>query len=205
MHLPERLHQAVDVGDAGARESGGGTIGDGLLGQAVADIARDPNRFTFLSRCLPNVPVVIGDARLTLERERPAAIDLLVVDAFSSDSIPMHLLTREAFQTYRRKLAGNGLLLVHISNRHLDLKPVIAAAASDGWTARLRYYRPSPEDIAHNQYTSSMWVAMSPSPATLAHLEAANAGAWQKLEGRPGFTPWTDDYASVLPVLRALQ
>ena len=158
-----------------------------------------------MSRCQPDVPIVIGDARLTLEAEPAASKDVLVVDAFSSDSIPMHLLTGEAFETYRDKLSPNGLLLVHISNRHLDLEPVIAAAASDGWTARLRYYRPSAEDIARKQHTASMWVAMSPSPATIARLEEGNPGAWRQLEGKAGFRPWTDDYASVLPVLRALQ
>ncbi|MDP9423493.1 MAG: fused MFS/spermidine synthase [Pseudomonadota bacterium] len=172
---------------------------------AVVEIARDPRRFTFLSRCLPNAPVLIGDARLTLEDAEPASTDLLVVDAFSSDSIPMHLVTLEAFQTYRRKLSANGLLLVHISNRHLDLKPVVAAAAREGWTARLRFYAPTAEDIDHNQHTASIWVALSPTPATIGRLEAANPGAWQKLEGRSGFRPWTDDYASVLPVLRSLQ
>ena len=170
---------------------------------AVADIARDPKRFTFLSQCLPGVPVIIGDARLTLEAEAPASKEVLVVDAFSSDSIPMHLLTLEAFRTYRSRLTADGLLLVHISNRHLDLKPVVAAAAQEGWTARLRLYRPSADEILNRQYTSSMWVAMSPSPATIARLEAARPGSWQKFEGRAGFRPWTDDYASVLPVLRA--
>ena len=172
---------------------------------AVAEIARDPERFTFLSNCLPGVPVVIGDARLTLEAEPAASKDVLVIDAFSSDSIPMHLLTLEAFEGYRRRLSPGGLLLVHISNRHLDLTPVIAAAAQKGWTARLRYYRPSAEEIARRQYTSSLWVAMSPSPATIARLDAAHPGSWQPVEGRAGFRPWTDDYASLLPVLRALQ
>jgi hypothetical protein len=170
----------------------------------VAEIARDSQQFTFLSRCLPNSPVLIGDARLTLEGEPAASSDLLVVDAFSSDSIPMHLLTLEAFHTYRRKLSAEGLLLMHISNRHLDLQPVVAAAAREGWTARLRYYFPTTEDIERKQHTPSMWVAMSPSPETIGRLEAANPGAWEPLDGRSGFRPWTDDYASVLPVLRSL-
>lgn len=169
---------------------------------AVATIARDPKRFTFLSDCLPEVPILIGDARLTLERAQPSTLDLLVVDAFSSDSIPMHLLTLEAFGAYRRVLGSDGLLLIHISNRHLDLKPVIAAAASRGWTARIRRYSPASTDIARNQHTASLWVALSPSPATIAQLDTANPKAWEQLHGRAGFTPWTDDYASVLPVLR---
>jgi len=172
---------------------------------AVVEIARDPARFTFLSRCQPDAPVLVGDARLTIERAAPESTDFLVVDAFSSDSIPMHLLTREAFETYRRKLSREGLLLVHISNRHLDLKPVVGAAAQAGWTARLRHYVPTTDDRDGNQHTSSMWVAMSPSAATIARLEAASPGIWQPFEGRPGFRPWTDDYASVLPILRNLQ
>lgn len=171
----------------------------------VADIARDPQRFTFLPRCQPNVPVMIGDARLTLEQARPGSIDTLVVDAFSSDSIPMHLLTLEAFATYRRAMAPNGLLLVHISNRHLDLEPVVAEAARQGWTAMLRHYVPAAEDNRRMMYTSSLWVAMSPSPVTITALEAANPGMWRPIEGREGFKPWTDDYASVLPVLRAFR
>lgn len=172
----------------------------------VAEIARDPQRFSFLSRCLPDAPVLIGDARLTVEAAPTASTDLLVVDAFSSDSIPMHLLTLEAFESYRRKLGGNGLLLVHISNRHLDLAPVVAAAAEEGWTARMRHYVPSREDIDRDQHTSSIWVAMSPSPQTIAALEAAsNPDAWKVLKTRPGFRAWTDDYASVVPILRALQ
>ena len=172
----------------------------------VVEIARDPRRFTYLPRCLPDAPVRIGDARLTLEAAPPSSSDLVVVDAFSSDSIPMHLLTQEAFATYRRKLSPEGLLLVHISNRHLDLAPVVAAAAArGGWHARQRFYRPTAEDIARNQHTRSIWVAMSPSQSTLDRLEAASPGAWEPLAGRPGFRPWTDDYASLLPVLRALQ
>ena len=103
----------------------------------IVGIARDPAQFTFLSRCQPGAPIIVGDARLTLERAPAAAADILVVDAFSSDSVPMHLLTREAFATYRRHLAPGGLLLVHISNRYLDMEPVIAAAARDGWSARI--------------------------------------------------------------------
>jgi hypothetical protein len=172
---------------------------------AVVEIARDPQRFSFLSRCTPGVPVLVGDARLTLEGAMPGSTDILVVDAFSSDSIPMHLLTLEAFKSYRRKLSADGLLMVHISNRHLDLTPVVAAAARDGWTARLRFYRPTADDIDRNQHTSSLWVAMSPSPATIAALESANPGMWRPIEVHEGFKPWTDDYASVLPVLRSFR
>ena len=168
---------------------------------AVLRIARDPQRFSFLSDCTPSARIELGDARLLIEREAPATADVLVLDAFSSDSIPMHLLTREAFADYRRILSGRGLLLVHISNRFLDLRPVVAAAAAaEGWDARLRFYRPDAAGIAQNE-TGSKWIAMSPSPDTLQRLLASSRQTWSPLAPRPGFAAWTDDHASVLPLI----
>ena len=94
----------------------------------VVRIARDPRMFRFLSECAPSVPVVLGDARLTLAAAE-ARYDLIVLDAFSSDTIPVHLLTAEAFAIYLAHLSPHGVLVIHGSNRHLDLVPVIAAAA----------------------------------------------------------------------------
>ena len=168
----------------------------------MVGIARDPKRFTFLSRCNPGAPIKIGDARLLIERERPATADLLVVDAFSSDAVPMHLLTREAFADYRRLLSPSGLLLVHISNRYLDLMPVVAAAAADGnWQARLRSYRPDRAHMRLNEYGSD-WIALSQSPTTMDQLVRSGGGKWEALPARPGFRPWTDDHASVLSLIK---
>src|SRR5207302_1230798 len=94
----------------------------------VIRIARDPRLFTFLSSCAADAPVVAGDARLTLEAS-PGRYDLIVLDAFSSDSIPAHLLTREALAGYLAKLSPRGVIVAHISNRHLDLAPVLANVA----------------------------------------------------------------------------
>lgn len=168
----------------------------------MVDIARDPQRFSFLSHCLPGGEVIVGDARLSLERQQPGATDLLVVDAFSSDSVPMHLLTREAFVGYRRHLARDGLLLVHLSNRYLSLEPVVARAAERGWTARLLHFRADDRDRGQYGF-SSFWVAMSPSPETIAKLEAsAPEAAWRPLQARHGAREWTDDYASIIPILK---
>lgn len=168
---------------------------------AVVQIARDPARFTFLSRCAPSARIKIGDARLLLEREGAGSADLLVVDAFSSDSVPMHLLTREAFADYRRILSPRGLLLVHISNRYIELEPVVAAAArSENWASAMRRYRPTGAALARNEGPSD-WVAMSPSSPTLAKLENRSPSYWTALAPRPGFRPWTDDHASVLPLI----
>jgi len=168
----------------------------------IVGIARDPAQFTFLSRCQPQAPIVVGDARLTLEQEPNSSAEVLVVDAFSSDSVPMHLLTREAFATYRRHLAPGGLLLVHISNRYLNLEPVIAAAARDGWSARLRRYMPDAKGLAAHE-TGSVWIALSSSPAMIDRLAASDPAApWRPLKHRPGFTAWTDEHSSILPIIK---
>ncbi|MBA3897307.1 MAG: fused MFS/spermidine synthase [Sphingomonadaceae bacterium] len=168
---------------------------------AIAAIARDPARFTFLSRCLPGVPVEIGDARIVLAGEPPSGLDLLVVDAFSSDAVPMHLLTREAFAVYARRLAPNGLLMVHISNRFLKLEPVVAAAQANGWHAMVREYHINAAE-ARRSYSTSMWVALSRDPATVARLARdSGAGEWRPARMRLGFAGWTDDHASIMPLL----
>ncbi|MET0371201.1 MAG: fused MFS/spermidine synthase [Sphingobium sp.] len=170
---------------------------------AMARIARDPKAFQFLARCQPDADIAIGDARIKLAREPAHAMDLLVIDAFSSDSIPMHLLTREALALYRRKLSPRGLLLIHISNRFIDLRPVLASAAkADGLAAALRHYRPDRRDADRN-YAASMWVALSPDPAQLQRLVASERNAaWEPIDAPQGFRPWSDDYGSILPVLK---
>jgi spermidine synthase len=169
---------------------------------AIARIAADPSNFTFVQRCLPNPPVVIGDARLTLARAPAGSADVLVIDAFSSDAIPMHLMTSEAFDVYRRRLAPNGILLVHISNRYLHLEPVVAAAAARGrWAARMRDYSPSYE-ADQDGATRSVWIALSHSPQTLGRLVAADPAGWRPLQPRRGFAGWSDDHASLLPLIK---
>lgn len=167
---------------------------------AVVRIARDTGQFTFLARCLPHADIVLGDARLTLARAPSASLDLLALDAFSSDSVPMHLMTREAFAGYARVLQRRGLLLVHISNRFLDLEPVVAAAAHEGgWHAAQRLYRPGRTDTP--AATLSSWIAMSRDARVIAALEARDP-AWRPLRPRPGFAAWSDDYSTILPLLK---
>ncbi|MGE3745195.1 MAG: spermidine synthase [Sphingomonadaceae bacterium] len=170
----------------------------------VARIARDSSKFSFLSRCLPDALVEIGDARLTLAGAPRQSADMLVIDAFSSDAIPMHLLTREAIASYGRVLAADGLLLFHISNRYIDLKPVLSAAASaDGWHAVYRDYEPPKKD-ARYYGGRSVWVAFTRSSETLLQLKSHSPGpkAWSAMSAPSGFSPWTDDYGSILPLLR---
>lgn len=167
----------------------------------MMQIARNPDRFTFLSDCAPHAPVVLGDARLMLEQGPAAKFDILVIDAFSSDAIPLHLLTKEAIDIYARALKPDGLLVIHISNRFFDLEPVLAAEAkARGWPVALRYDNPA-DEAGH--LTASSWVAMAPTAEKLEALrgEANTATPWTNLGERNGFRRWTDDYASTLPIL----
>lgn len=175
------------------------------IDSAVVDIARDSGKFTFLSSCLPNVPILLGDARLNLARDPAASLDLLALDAFSSDVVPMHLLTREAFATYARVLAPKGVLVVHISNRFLDLEPVMAAAAAEGgWTAALLDDVETDDKIV-TVLNNSVWVVLSRDPAVVGRvINAPGAvGDWRPLAPRRDFTPWTDDFSTILPLIIA--
>jgi hypothetical protein len=166
----------------------------------VVAIARQ--RFSYIARCKPDLKIVVGDARLTLADAPPAGLDLLAIDAFSSDAIPLHLMTAEAFALYGRALADDGVLMVHISNRFLNLEPVLAAIAGDGgWQTRVLQLPPPRDDRPGWVTAGSTWVALSRSPARLDAL-VAGGGDWRALESRPGMSLWRDDFASVLPVLR---
>jgi len=173
---------------------------------AVVRIARDSGAFTFLKRCNPGARMVLGDARLSLAREAAGSYDLLAIDAFSSDAVPMHLLTREAIRTYGRALGKDGLLLMHISNRYLDLEPVLTETAiADGWTAAIHEYVPDAADEERN-VSISIWVALSRSPDTITALKimsGEDAYLWRPLRRRRDFAGWTDDHASILPLLES--
>jgi hypothetical protein len=171
----------------------------------IERIARDPSRFTYMSQCAPNVPVEIGDARLVIAREvraQAAPLDVLVVDAFSSDAVPMHLMTRDALELYRQRLAPDGLLLMHISNRYLELEPVIAAARGWGWTLAARNYQPDPAGSTKG-YSPSHWIALSRNSDALQGLiNRTGRDKWAGVRAREGFPGWTDDFASILPVIK---
>jgi len=158
-------------------------------------------RFSYLAACLPTPVIRLGDARLRIAEEPRASLDLLALDAFSSDAVPLHLLTREAFAGYARVLAPRGLLLVHVSNRFLSLEPVVAAAARDGgWHAVRLAHTPSLLEAAASP---SVWIALSRHEGTLTRLTAGDPD-WTALPARPGFAAWSDDYATILPLLKGL-
>lgn len=156
-------------------------------------------RFTYLRDCTPDARVVLGDARLELEKVPPGSFDVLVIDAFTSDAIPLHLITREAFAVYQRALSPRGMLAVHISNRYIDLGPVVAAVASlDGLAARSRLDSP----IDSERFTASRWIVLSRDASRIDKLAQMHPDSpWSRLEA-PAKRPWTDDHASILPFIR---
>jgi len=174
----------------------------------VERIARDPRLFTYLADCRGEVKVVLGDARLSLERTAER-FDALVLDAYNSDAIPLHLLTREAVRLYLERLKRDGWLMFHFSNRHLKLEPVLAALASDaGLACRVQEQETiSREHRACGVFPSS-WAVMCREEAHLGFLLTdlrwrkpdLSAVASAEAEQHRNMRVWTDDYASILTV-----
>jgi hypothetical protein len=163
----------------------------------VERIAQDPAYFTYLSDCGESCKVVLGDARLSLARVPDASYDLLVLDAFTSDAIPMHLLTRDAVLVYLSKLRPAGLLAFHVSNRHLSLRPVLGdVAASLGLQAISQRHEVS--DASTGQATSE-WIVMTREAGTLEGL--ASDARWTRMVTRRNTRVWTDDYSNIVAAL----
>jgi hypothetical protein len=167
---------------------------------AVERLARDPAYFTFLADCPAKVEVVLGDARLTLAQAPDRHYDLIVFDAFSSDAVPLHLISREAIGLYLAKLAQGGMLVFNISNRYLDLKPVFGNLAEDAGLVCLFQDYGVNETEQNLFYVRSVWVVMARSQADLGELTADNR--WSLLSGAPEASVWTDDFSNVLSVFR---
>lgn len=152
--------------------------------------------FTYLSQCAPTARIVLGDARLKLAQLPAAGFDLLAIDAFSSDSVPLHLFTDEAFGIYLRALSPTGVMMVHISNRFIDLEPALSAELrARGLAAAVRDDLPD----ENSEWSPSTWVAVSRDPAQITRIKAlAPQRQWREV-GRPAPRLWRDDHASILP------
>jgi hypothetical protein len=167
------------------------------LDPVVVKIASTPKLFDFLSTCAPNAPVIVGDARLTLAKEPDEVFDYLVLDAFSSDSVPTHLLTVEAINLYMAKLADTGLLALHISNRHMDLARSVSSTIAEiaGVQAAIVRFTPPKGTVDANP---SVVVLISKNSRTLDDVMT-----WTDAEGLPrsSVRAWTDDYANVMAAI----
>lgn len=165
---------------------------------AIIATARDPRYFHYLGTCPSDV--VLGDGRLEVGKAPPETYRVLVVDAFGSDAIPVHLLTREAMDLYFDRLKPGGVLLVHFSNRNIDLLPVLATLAADrGLAARWQFYRPEGQEGAPG-LSPSEWAIFARQEKDLGSL--STDPRWQNVPPAPDRRVWTDDYADILSVIR---
>lgn len=168
----------------------------------VERIARDHRYFTYLSDCPARIKVVLGDARLSLKSAPEANYDMILLDAFSSDAIPMHLVTQEAVGLYLAKLRPGGILVFHLSNRYLDLEPVMGNLARDAGLVSLvkADLNLTDKDRQDNKKAVSIWAVMARQPETLKGL--ARDEQWRRLPVRPGEALWTDDFSNILSVFK---
>ena len=161
----------------------------------VVEIAANPEYFRFLSLCGDNVEVILGDGRRGLSVAEDRVFDLLVLDAFSSDAIPVHLLTREALALYVQKLSLDGLLLMHISNVSLDLEPVVAALMEDaGLVGYIQHHVPSADSDPY--WCNSTWVAVALDNHD--NVIFSKDDRWRRMQPVSASQAWTDDYSKLV-------
>ena len=161
---------------------------------SIERTARDPRLFRYLADSPAQLNVVLGDARLSMAHAPAGAYDMIVVDAFNSDAIPVHLLTREALKLYFDKLAPGGVVTLHLSNRFLDLEPVVASLANEaGYSARVGSSNPP----GYLQ-SASEWAVVARDDADLGTIAADSF--WRPVRNPRGIAPWTDDFSSLLSV-----
>lgn len=167
----------------------------------VVEMARSPRWFDFLARSEAAIRVVVGDGRISLGKEEKASYDVLVLDAFSSDSVPVHLLTREAFELYLSCLRREGILLVNVSNRHLDFSPLLAGAAMDlGCSMRAAAEDwIDPKEEAFGKLPST-WVIWARQESVLRDW-IRDSKRWEKPRPRAGVLAWTDDHVDLLSLI----
>ena len=164
------------------------------INPAVEPIAR--NLFTYIRDSAAQIGIVNGDARTSLTQQTPQRFDVLVIDAFSGDAIPLHLLTTQALDLYKRHLAPNGILAFHISNQHVDLEPEVALLANAAGMKAMRVSTPANDSRGE---FSATWMLLTNSPTFFAEPEVFNQAKQPTLD--PRVRGWTDDYSSLLPIL----
>lgn len=170
----------------------------------VAKIAEDTRYFTLLSKCDPKAKIVLGDARLKLQKAPDSRYGMIALDAFSGDSIPMHLMTREALALYLKKLAPRGLLAFHVSNFYFNLVPTLGDLAGDAHLAALVAYDTNVSQAELDAgKLPSIWVVIARDLSDLAPLLAVPNPrfGWDRLYARSGARVWTDDYSNLLNVV----
>jgi hypothetical protein len=196
---PQIAVVGLGVGSLASYRSGSQQWSFYEIDPAVTRIARNEQYFTFLTDCGDGCEVVPGDARLSLDKAVGQVYGLIVVDAFSSDAIPLHLITREALELYLARLAPGGVLAFHISNRHLNLEPVLARLGEEFRLVSLTRRDRTPLDISPEGKTSSDWLVMARSPDDLGRL--VSDPRWTSFESTSRAPLWTDDFSNMFSLL----
>jgi hypothetical protein len=174
------------------------------IDQSIVDVATNPGYFRFLTSCAPDATIVLGDARLTLADAGDGFYDLIIVDAFTSDAIPIHLLTQEAMAIYLKKLAPGGIVLMHISNRHMELGSVVAGIAQANGLVTRQNSRANEQEDSDKYLFSSTVAACARTDADFGALAQQEKG-WEPLPA-PARRVWTDDYSNIVgAMIRQLQ
>ncbi len=155
--------------------------------------------FSFLDDSQAEVEIVLGDARISLEREPDQNFDVLILDAFSSDSIPIHLLTREAFDVYQRHLKPDGIIAVHVSNRHLRLAPVVLKLAEHLGMKCVKV--DNPRDPQRGVLAAE-WMLMTHNPTFFLHEVIQPVAIHFNDQPNSGFPLWTDQYNNLLQIMK---
>jgi hypothetical protein len=167
------------------------------IDQTMVDAARDPKYFRYISSCAPDLKPVIGDARLTFAREADGAYDLIIVDAYSSDAIPIHLATQEAMKIYKDKLAPHGAVVMHVSNRHLDLETVVVGIADANALKSWVFDEDSGRDSDYIFATDVVVSARDEADVGM----LASSKQWEETDPDDKVRVWTDDYSNILGAL----
>ncbi len=169
------------------------------IDRTVVKYTRDDKVFTFLDRCKPDTRIVLGDARLTLQDAPDGQYDIIIVDAFTSDAIPVHLLTKEAMAIYLKKIAPQGLVTIHISNRHLELTSVVAGISAANSAVMRVNSGDSSFSNSDESYQYSQTVTIT--ARTEADLSPLNKEVWEIQTPDPKQWVWTDDYSNIVGAL----
>ena len=185
----------LGVGTIAAYGQTGDTFRFYEINPHVIDLARQP--FTFLGKSPANIEVVSGDARLSLEREESQHFDVLALDAFSGDSIPVHLLTREAMDIYLRHMKPDGIIAIHVSNRYVNLGPVVDRLAAINGLHQLLVAQ---TEAMYLELSASEWILLASDPQSFQRPELQATG--KRPKSWPGFSAWTDDYNNLFELLQ---
>ncbi|MCK5685979.1 fused MFS/spermidine synthase, partial [bacterium] len=167
----------------------------------VIDIALNPDFFSFVKKSNANIKLIQGDGRLCIKKEKNHSFDIIILDAFSSDSIPSHLITLEAIELYKKKLKPGGIIIFHISNRFLNIEPLLAALSEKVNLKFICRFEVALNEEDNKEYrVAANYAVMSQDEIFIGSLSEIDE--WRSLKPSDNFKIWTDQYSNLLSILR---